>query len=177
MWIAALLALQPPVVPAISPAANPLEPTAAAEPSGAESVGGLVGGIIGYSRWPTQPRPVRLCLAGATRYALRMSDAQRTAGQSILIRSIGTAASTASCDVLYVGTLSASRRARLIAAARAQPIVSIIENDPNCRSGAMFCLSATKATATFKLNLDAVSRSQVRVDPRVLRIADGGERG
>jgi hypothetical protein len=175
MLIGALLAFQPAVLPALSPAAVPLEPTAITEPTNTEGVGALVGGIIGYSRWPTQPRPVRLCLAGSTRYALRMSDAQRTAGQSILIRSIGSAARPANCDVLYLGTMRVAARARLLAATRGQPIVSIIENDVQCRSGAMFCLVPSRST--FRLNLDAVSRSQVHIDPRVLRIASDGEHG
>jgi hypothetical protein len=173
MVIAALLAFQPPVVPALLPAAAQVEPTAAAAPDSAESVASLVGGIISYSRWPTQPRPVRLCLAGATRYALRISEAQRTAGQSLMIRSLGSLASPATCDVLYIGAMRPAAQRRMIAAARSQPIVSIIEDDPHCRSGAMFCL--VPAHGTFRLNLDAVSRSEVRIDPRVLRIASGEE--
>jgi hypothetical protein len=175
MLIAALLAFQPAVLPALSPAAIPLEPTAAAEATATEDVGALVGGIISYSRWPTEPRPVRLCLVGSTRYALRMSDAQRIAGQSILIRSIGATTSPAGCDVVYLGTMRAAARTRLLAATHGQPIVSIIENDLHCRSGAMFCLEPSRSS--FKLNIDAVSRSQVHIDPRVLRIASGGEQG
>jgi YfiR/HmsC-like len=175
MLIAALFAAPVPVLPSFVPAAVQVEATAAAAPDSAESVGGLVGGIISYARWPTQPRPVRLCLAGATRYALRMSDAQRTAAQSILVRSVRAAAGAAECDVLYLGSMSTSARGRMLAAARGKPIVSIVENDRNCRSGAMFCITATRSAASFKLNLDAVSRSQVRIDPRVLRIASGEE--
>jgi hypothetical protein len=175
MLVAALLALQPAVLSAASPAALPLEPVAAAASDRADSVASLVGGIISYSRWPTPPRPVRLCLAGATHYALRISDAQRTAGQSLMIRSVGGAGRSASCDVIYIGAMRTAARARLIAAAHGQPVVTIVEDDPNCRSGAMFCL--VPARGTFRLNLDAVSRSQVRVDPRVLRIASGEERG
>jgi len=176
MLIAALLAVPMPVLSAVSPAAVPLEPiAAAAEPNSTESVASLVGGIISYSRWPTPPRPVRLCLAGSTRYARRISDAQRTAGQSLMIRALAAGASPASCDVLYLGTMRVAARARMLAATRGQPIVSIIENDPHCRSGAMFCLFP--ARGTFRLNLDAVSRSEVRIDPRVLRIASGEEPG
>jgi len=175
MLIGALLAFQPVLLPALSRAALPLEPAAAVEPVGTQDVGALVGGIISYSRWPTQPRPVRLCLAGATRYALRMSDAQRSAGQSILIRSIAATASPADCDVLYLGTMRVAARERLLAATRGQPIVSIVEDDLHCRGGAMFCLVPSRST--FKLNLDAVSRSGVHIDPRVLRIASGEERG
>jgi hypothetical protein len=175
MLIAALLAIQPAVLSALSWATVPLEPAAAAEPISTQGVGALIGGIISYSRWPTQPRPVRLCLAGSTRYALRMSDAQRAAGQSILIRSIGIAGSPADCDVLYLGAMRDPARGRLLAATRGKPIVSIIEDDLHCQSGAMFCLLPGRST--FKLNLDAVSRSEVHIDPRVLRIASGEERG
>jgi hypothetical protein len=174
MLIAALLAAPMLVLSAVSPAAVPLEPiSAAAEPDSAESVASLVGGIISYSRWPTQPRFVRLCIAGTTRHALRISEAQRTAGLSLMIRSVAAGGSPERCDVLYLGTMRIAARAKMLAATRGQPIVSIIENDPHCRSGAMFCLMPSRGT--FRLNLDAVSRSEVRVDPRVLRIASGEE--
>jgi hypothetical protein len=174
MVIAALLAFQSSMMPAVSPAVAQLEPVAAAaEPAKAESVASLVGGIISYSRWPTPPRPVRLCLAGSTRHALRISDAQRTAGQSLMIRAVAAGATPAGCDVLYLGTMRVAARAKMLAATRGKPVVSIIEDDLHCRTGAMFCL--IPARGTFRLNLDAVSRSQVRIDPRVLRIASGEE--
>jgi hypothetical protein len=75
------------------------------------------------------------------------------------------------CDAVYVGTVSAAERSRLIAQVNGQAIVTIVENDPNCLSGMMFCLQMRGGALTFELNFDAVSRSRVRVDPRVLALA------
>lgn len=57
---------------------------------------------------------------------------------------------------------------------RGAPIVTIAENDPACRSEAMFCLVFLEDAMAFQLNIDAVSRSGVRIDPRVLRMSQGG---
>ncbi|MEO7470390.1 MAG: YfiR/HmsC family protein, partial [Sphingobium limneticum] len=45
---------------------------------------------------------------------------------------------------------------------------------PDCGSGAIFCLLYAPQTLSFQLNIDAVSRSAVRIDPRVLRLSKGG---
>lgn len=65
-------------------------------------------------------------------------------------------------------------RQRLIAAVRGNPVVTIAEDDRDCAGGAMFCLLFAPQTLSFQLNIDAVSRSTVRIDPRVLRVAKGG---
>jgi hypothetical protein len=54
---------------------------------------------------------------------------------------------------------------------RDQPVLSIAEADPACRGGTIFCLRVLPDRVGFQLSIDAVSRSAVRIDPRVLRIA------
>ena len=59
---------------------------------------------------------------------------------------------------------------RLIASTTGRPVVTIVEADLACRSGAMFCLLYAPQSLSFRLSIDAVSRSTVRIDPRVLRL-------
>jgi hypothetical protein len=77
------------------------------------------------------------------------------------------------CDVLYLATLQPASNARLLAAVRGRAVLTVAEDDPTCRGGAMFCLHVRPNDIAFELNLDAVSRSGVTVDPRVLRLSRG----
>ena len=53
-------------------------------------------------------------------------------------------------------------------------VLTIAEADPDGRSQAMFSLLFRPGALNFRLNIDAVSRSGLKVDPRVLRLAQGG---
>ena len=111
---------------------------------------------------------------GATRYAARLGEADGAAGRPVSARAIapGSSAAAQGCDVLYLGGTTATQQQRAIAAVHGQPVLSIAEDDPACRSGAMFCVVLNGGGLTFRLNVDAISRGTVRVDPRVLRLFD-----
>ena len=47
----------------------------------------------------------------------------------------------------------------------------LAEADPPCAGEAMFCLMHQRDALSFQLDIDAVARSAVRIDPRVLRLA------
>ena len=77
------------------------------------------------------------------------------------------------CDALYIGDLTLPAMRQVTARVRGRPVVTIAEADPACRSEAMFCLVFEAQRLSFQMNLDAISRSSVRVDPRVLRMSRG----
>jgi len=137
----------------------------------------VVSGILSYARWPTEPAPLRLCVAGAPRFAGGLSTLPaRSPRRMEVLRITGTSAASEGCKALYLGRLEADERRRLIASARGQAVVTIDEDDPPCRAGAMFCLHVAANSVAFELNLDAVSRSTVRIDPKVLLLSRRGER-
>lgn len=138
-----------------------------------QSVAAIVSGIIGYSRWPQAPATIRLCVAGTPRLAGQLGSIQPPATQKLAVSRIGLQPAPVACDVLYIGAMPQPTRAQLVTLSLGRPILTIAEDDPLCRSGAMFCLLTRQSPLSFRLNLDAVSRSQVRVDPRVLRISGG----
>ncbi|HEM7889331.1 MULTISPECIES: YfiR family protein [Burkholderia] len=133
----------------------------------------VVLGIISFTRWPTTPVRLHLCVTGRPDYARGLTDTLQ-AGSTLLdvqrVRfddpSLGMA-----CDVVYLGTLSDDERTRVRAAVAGHPVLTISEHDSSCTAGGMFCLNVDGERVTFDINLDAVARSGVRVHPNVLNLA------
>lgn len=130
-----------------------------------------VGGMISYTRWP-EPRPVvRLCVSGTTAYSKGFGRVGQSAGRQVSTQTVVPGGVTRGCDVLYFGTMADADRQRMLRSIRDQPVLSIAEADHACRGGTIFCLRVLPDRVSFQLSVDAVSRSTVRIDPRVLRIA------
>ncbi|WP_193099938.1 YfiR family protein [Burkholderia sp. Z1] len=154
-------------------AANPANPTDPAVSSHDSAVRQVVLGIISFTRWPTTPVRLHLCVTGRADYARGLTDTLQ-AGSTLLdvqrVRfddpSLGMA-----CDVVYLGTLGDDERARVRTAVAGHPVLTISEHDPSCTTGSMFCLNVDGERVSFDINLDAVARSGVRVHPNVLNLA------
>ena len=159
------------------PAGLPLEDGPAAR---AEATAHIVASILTYSRWPSPPVPVQLCVIGPAEHAdnfAGLAVPQGAGPRSMRVErrdlAPGAPSIPTACDAVYIGRLPLPTMRMVTAAARGQAIVTIAENDPDCRSEAMFCLIQAADALSFRINLDAVSRSAVRIDPRVLRISRG----
>jgi len=145
----------------------------------ARAVGRMVGGIVSYARWPDgSVESARvMCVVGTPRLTDRMAPDVPGAG-SVLVRRLSVAAVTSrdDCDVLFLGRMAIADRRQLIAWVRGRAILTITDDDAACIFGAMFCLSSRAASLSFSVNLDAIGRGPLRIDPRVLNIArgDGG---
>ncbi|MFN7027955.1 MAG: YfiR family protein [Sphingopyxis sp.] len=137
------------------------------------AVNRMVGGIVSYARWPDGAADSRrvMCVIGTPRLSNRMAPDVPGAG-SVLVRrlSAGTVAGRADCDVLFLGRMAIADRRQLIAWVRGRPILTITDDDAACIYGAMFCLSNRAANLSFSVNLDAIGRGPLRIDPRVLNI-------
>ncbi len=142
----------------------------------ARAVNRLVGGIISYARWPdgSADTPRTLCLVGTPRLTDRIAPDVPGAG-SVLVRRLSAAAvaSHSDCDMLFLGRVAMADRRQLIASVRGRPVLTITDDDAACIHGAMFCLGTRTAGLGFSVNLDAIGRGPLRIDPRVLRIGQG----
>lgn len=147
----------------------------------------VVGGMLAYTRWPPDARghsgtpgvnggpPIRLCIVGPTLHAARFNGMNLPGGRRVSSVNLPTNAPSLSgdCDVVYIGAMALPTMRQITARLRGAPVLTIAEADPLCRSEAMFCLLFAPRAISFQLNIDAVSRSLVTVDPRVLRLARG----
>ena len=67
------------------------------------------------------------------------------------------------------------RRLPLFERLRGYPILSISEHSTECVADSVFCLQIGKERIRFRVNLDALARSGVRVHPAVLKLAKADE--
>jgi hypothetical protein len=127
--------------------------------------------IISFTRWPVPLTVLRLCVVGQAVFAapLLANDAQL--GGVPVVSSRKAAADTrlgADCEVVYEAPLAAEERAALLRGVAGFPVLTIGEAAPGCVETTMFCLQAGGAQVPFSTNLDAIARSGVRLNPRVL---------
>lgn len=143
------------------------------------AVNRMLGGIITYVRWPGgDDRSRTLCVVGTPRLTDRIAPGVPGRGPAVSVRRMTAAAVTVGddCDILFLGRMPAEDRRRLIEWVRGRAVLTISDDDPACLYGAMFCLARKAEGLSFSVNLDAIGRGPLRVDPRVLKIgqSDGG---
>ena len=135
----------------------------------------IVTGILEYTRWPVSVAPLTLCVAGPAQQAGRLDGLRLADGRTVQRCQIAPLPLViGGCQVLYIGNIPPSATRQLVAAARGKGVLTIAEADPACRSQAMFCMVYEPRAVSFRMNVDAIARSGLRVDPRVLRLAEGG---
>lgn len=157
--------------------ASPASTAAPVSQAAASAVAQVVFGIISYTRWPVDPAELQLCIVPPTGYADALTQAAgRMQGRPVQVRRMDgpdDPALVANCDVIYIGNVSDSERARIIARLPGHPALTISEHDDECAVGSVFCLAIHDAQVSFKVNLDSLARSGVRVHPSVLQLAHG----
>ncbi|MCP3711120.1 YfiR family protein [Paraburkholderia sp. CNPSo 3274] len=133
----------------------------------------VVLGIISFTRWPTPPARLRLCVTGRADYAQGLVDTLQAGSTPLEVQHVQFDDSTlgTTCQVVYLGDLSDAERQQVSAALAGHPVLTIAEHDVSCTAGSMFCLNVAGERVTFDINLDAVARSGVRVHPNVLNLA------
>ncbi|BBT80105.1 hypothetical protein BSP75_09680 [Aeromonas sp. YN13HZO-058] len=144
--------------------------------SRAMAVRELVLDILSYTRWPTEPAVLRMCVAAPTEYAGALFTIKHQAnGRTVQVNRYEASdpAIRDNCDVLYLGVVSEQTRLALFTRLQGHPVLSISEYSQECSTSAVFCLqtSPDSVRVRFKVNLDALALSGVRVHPAVLKLA------
>lgn len=171
-----ILAWLTPLICSLAFATEPVLPTSAEVR--AEQVRQTVLDILSYTRWPTEPAELRLCITAPTEYATALfSIKQQANGRPVSVHryDVDDEALGRRCDVLYLGILAPERRLSLFQRLQEHPILSISEQSAECVADAVFCLRVGLDRVRFRVNLDALARSGVRVHPAVLKLAKADE--
>lgn len=138
----------------------------------AVAVASITTGILAYSRWPDNGGPITLCVAGQSAATARLSNRTLVGGRPLLIsRRPSAPVPTEGCDAIFIAGLPPAESRRLLRSVIDRPVLTLDENSDGCAVGVMFCIRpAARGGMTFDLDIDAVSRSRIRVDPRVLAL-------
>jgi hypothetical protein len=156
-------------------AAAPSRPPATSDARPA-TVTSVVAGIVSYTRWPNDTKSIRVCTLGQGQGVDELlGAADLGAGpQGAPVRAAsGVAKASTECDVVYVGALASPATRDLLQTTVGRPVLLIGEGREFCSDGGMFCLQPGQSAVRFAVNLDAIARSGLRVNPWVLRIARG----
>ncbi|HST28436.1 MAG TPA: YfiR family protein [Rudaea sp.] len=149
--------------------AHPLETPA----QRAAAIASTVIGIISYTHWPADPRPITICAIAKPDHAGSLLANETGAGKAIAVREMGIddPTLTSACNVLYLGALNEKERLALFASLAGHPILTISETGPACNAGSMFCLRFERNRVGLQMNMDSIARSGVHVDPHVLLLS------
>lgn len=136
------------------------------------SVRAIVSGIVSYTRWPGLQSQPTLCIFSTSRFTQVLSGSDNVPLSYIpIIVHNDQEALGAGCNALYFGNESPESQQGLINAFHSRPLLLISEQNSQCQIGSAFCLIFDSARVRFAVNLDALSRSGVRVNPDVLMLA------
>jgi hypothetical protein len=131
-----------------------------------------------FAEWPagtlSPGDPLVLCVADAPAVAIALEQvtaSREAGGRGILVRRIGLEGPFHSCQLLYVTGLDERRAARLLAAAKDAPVLSVSDLAAFTRIGGIAHLFVEENRIRFAVNVDAVSRVQLRLSSRLLSLA------
>ena len=135
-----------------------------------QEVARIVSGIIGFTRWPGPPRDARLCITTpAVSAEMLVRDISATTPlASVRYLAPQDARLESGCDVVYIERVNEASRANLFQRLAGRPVLTIADSDSGCLMGSLFCLSRTGASPMFSVNLDAIARSGLHINPKVL---------
>ena len=144
-----------------------------------KSVRSIVSGIVSYTRWPSLSGQPKLCIYATSHYTHALSEDQghnELPYTPVIVRN-DREALAATCDAVYFGTEPPAKQLELISQYQGRALLLISEQNPECVIGSAFCLIIDRGQVRFSVNLDALTRSGVRVNPDVLMLARNKQHG
>lgn len=136
------------------------------------SIAPTVAAIISFTRWPTPPDSITLCVVGPAEDADALFGAPLSAGGvAIHSRRVDLASDRlGDCNAVYAGRLALAERQLLNRKLEGLAVLTVGEASPDCTELTMFCLRRDGGAVTFSTNIDMIARGGVRINPRVLQL-------
>lgn len=159
---------------------------ALAGPAGAAEAGSLPNvkaafayNFVKLTAWPDgrfagPSAPLNVCVVKGDpmEEALRASLAGKPVGaRAVAVLAVSVDENFSVCHALYLGSPLAPRYSALMSRAVAKGVLVIDEGDKFTWPDGMIRLYAEQARMRFELNLEAVERAGLKVDPRLIRLA------
>lgn len=138
----------------------------------AKNVRMMVSGIVSYTRWPALSGPPKLCIFSSSRFSTALQENAATSLPYLpVIIHTQQEAMISGCNGFYFGNESPTFQMELTEQYPSKALLLIAEQNTECIIGSAFCLIIHNNDVRFAVNLDALSRSGVKVNPDVLMLA------
>ncbi|SVG33189.1 Uncharacterised protein [Shigella sonnei] len=132
----------------------------------------VVSGIVSYTRWPALSGPPKLCIFSSSRFSTALQENAATSLPYLpVIIHTQQEAMISGCNGFYFGNESPTFQMELTEQYPSKALLLIAEQNTECIIGSAFCLIIHNNDVRFAVNLDALSRSGVKVNPDVLMLA------
>ena len=131
--------------------------------------------ILSYSKWPNNITPTLCVIDNPVATAAFQSQVKQSAYEYHIQGLSAVNFSKSQCQAVYFSNLTPQQQQNLVNAYPQRNLLSFSNNNPDCETGSIFCLYTQRGLTTIKVNLDALSYSQVHIDPRVLLLARNAE--
>jgi hypothetical protein len=137
-----------------------------------------------YVEWPdTEAKtdaPITIGVVGATDFARELAEitANRTvSSRRISVRRLTTDNSLDGLDILFIAKEERDHMSELLSAARDRPILTVTESDGALSSGSIINFTVDQDRVRFEISLYAAEKSQLRLNSRLLAVAQDVHRG
>ncbi len=141
----------------------------------APSVLSITFSILSYAKWTTAVPEICVInnnnMASQFKNYLSSNDEYNYSVKSIDKQKIRSER----CEVLIFSTFTPEEEQRVLNSSVEFPALSISSSNTECEIGSAFCLYRKNTGLSFKVNMDSLTQSKVRIDPRVLLLARATE--
>ena len=128
--------------------------------------------LISYSHFANSAATT-LCVVGSSNDAMQLQKQAKLSGYNYKILSVDQSSllKTACQAVYFNSAISLHTQNNLISKFANAEVLTFTTNDIRCESRNVFCIYQAAQQYYFKVNLDSLTLSKVRIDPRVLLLA------
>ncbi len=137
-----------------------------------------------YVQWPDADAkadsPITIGVIGATDFARELAEitANRTVGnRPIDVRRLTTGNSLDGLEILFIAKEERDHLSQLLSAARDKPVLTVTESEGGLSSGSIINFTLDQDRVRFEVSLYAAEKSQLRLNARLLAVAQRVQRG
>jgi hypothetical protein len=137
-----------------------------------------------YVEWPDRPTaadaPITIGVAGAEPFAAELAEITRgrtVAGRPINVRRLMAGDSFEGLQILFIGGQARGGERGLLADARSRPILTVTESAGALAEGSIINFTQDKDRLRFEISLYAAEQSRLKLNSRLLAVADAVHRG
>jgi hypothetical protein len=140
--------------------------------------------FAGNVEWPDAPEkseaPITIGVAGAEPFAAELMEITRgrtVAGRMISVRKMAAGDSFEGVQILFIGKEARFGERNLLEGARSRPILTVTESTAGLAEGSIINFTQTADRVRFDISLYAAEQSRLRLNSRLLAVADSVHRG